>query len=225
MMGCSHTPGVGEGWTVRQVMSVPVHSAAPATGVKQLVRTLREHRISALPVVDGERRLLGVVSEADVLITGGGGVTAADLMTAPEVAVGPGLEVSEAARLMGEKGVRRLIVVDDDGRVIGIASRADLLKVYLRDDDAIKRDVQAIVRDVLWLDVSLSVQVSDGKVGIHGKVPRRSDRTSLQHSPGVVAVESAIAYDQDDTKLPSHPWDLWFRVAASSQGGEQEVTY
>lgn len=67
---------VGEGWTVRQVMSAPVHSAAPTTGVKQLVRTLREYGISALPVEDGEGRLLGVVSEADVLVTGSGGVTA-----------------------------------------------------------------------------------------------------------------------------------------------------
>ena len=230
MTGWGRTSEVVESWTVRQVMSAPVRTVAPATGVKQLVHTLREYWISALPVVDGDGRLLGVVSEADVLVKNGGGVTAADLMTAPAVAVGPDLELSEAALLMREKGVRRLIVVGYDGRVIGIASRADLLKVYLRDDDTIKRDVQAIVRDVLWLpDVGLTIKVSDGKVGIQGKVPSRGDANLItaltRRLPGVVAVKSAITYDQDDTKLPSHPRDLWFRVAARSRGREQEVTY
>jgi len=229
VMSWPHASEVVESWTVRHVMSAPVHIVAPAAGVRELVRTLREHGISALPVVDGEGRLLGVVSEADMLVTGGR-LTAAELMTAPAVTVGPDLELSRAAGLMREKAVRRLIVVDDSGHVIGVASRSDLLKMYLRDDDVIKRDVQAIVRDVLCLqDHGLLVKVRDGKVGIHGKVPRRSDANLItlltRRLPGVVAVKSAIAHDEDDTKLPSHPWDTWFSAAARSQGGKQEATY
>lgn len=104
------------------------------------------------------------------------GTNAGELTTAPAIIVGPDTLLHDAARTMRERGVRRLVVVDDDHRVVGIVSRIDLLKAYMRDDAATKSDVEAIVRDVLWLrDISLEMHVKGGVVSIDGKVGRKSD--------------------------------------------------
>jgi len=112
--------------------------------------------------------------------------------------------------------VRRLVVVDDDHRVVGIVSRIDLLKAYMRDDAAIKSDVEAIVRDVLWLrDLSLGIHVNDGVVSIDGKVRRKSDADLIaslaRRLAGVVEVRSSMAYDEDDARLSSDAREIWFR--------------
>lgn len=104
------------------------------------------------------------------------GTNAGELTTAPAIIVGPDTPLHDAARTMRERGVRRLVVVDDDHRVVGIVSRIDLLKAYMRDDAATKSDVEAIVRDVLWLrDISLEMHVKGGVVSIDGKVGRKSN--------------------------------------------------
>ena len=123
---------------VQDVMTIEVVVAQPTTPVKQVARLLADHRLSALPVVDGQGRVLGVVSEADLL---GAGrpvaerqppATAGAVMTSPAVTVDPQATVTEAARRMQAAGMKRLPVVAGSGRLVGIVSRADLLRPLTR---------------------------------------------------------------------------------------------
>lgn len=228
-----------ESWTVRRVMSAPARTVSPDTGVKEVVELLSRYGISGLPVVDADDRLLGVVSEADLLLkeekagedvrsrpfqlpgrrrvlSKAAGSNAGELMTAPAITVGPDTKLQDAARIMRERGVRRLVVVDEDHRVVGIVSRIDLLKAYMRDDAAIESDLEAIVKDVLWLqDVSLQVHVNGGIVSIDGKVGRKSDADLIVslacRLAGVVEVRASIPFDEDDTRLSSDAREIWFR--------------
>src|SRR4051794_921453 len=134
-------------WTVGDVMTRSVASVSLETSYRDAVDTLTDRRISAAPVVDADGRVLGVVSEADLLhkieaddAHGPGRVarpsrraaakahaaTAAQLMTAPAITIGPRASVGEAARRLEREGVKRMPVVDDDGRLIGIVARRDL---------------------------------------------------------------------------------------------------
>jgi CBS domain-containing protein len=198
-----------ESWTVRRVMSAPAVTATPHTGAGELARLLREHGVSGVPVVGEDGRPLGVVSEADLppAKEPSTAATAGELMSAPAITVSPEAWLSEAAGLMRERGVRRLVTVGRDGRVAGVVTRTDLLKVYLRDDAAIEREVGAIARDVLWLpDDSLSVRVHDGVVTLEGRLGRRSDAdlvvALVRRVPGVADAHAAIMFDEDDTRLP-----------------------
>jgi len=137
---------------------------------KEMAAALHENRVSAFPVLDDEGKVIGVVSEADLLtkealdggydgmpgmITGllrrqeqgkARGTTAADLMTHPAVTISPDAAVEDAARLMYRKKIKRLPVVDSDGHLIGILSRADVLSVFDRSDHEI-RTGGALLRD------------------------------------------------------------------------------
>lgn len=123
---------------VQDVMTIEVVVAQPTTPVKQVARLLADHRLSALPVVDGCGRVLGVVSEADLpgdgrpVADGQAAATAAGVMTSPAVAVMPQATVTEAASRMQAAGVKRLPVVAGSGRLVGIVSRADLLRPLTR---------------------------------------------------------------------------------------------
>ena len=149
-------------WNVASVMTTDVVTIAPGSVYKEVVERLRERRVSAAPVVDAERHVIGVVSEADLLLkeerpdgAPGGPLlhphgdaakaearNAAALMTAPAVTVTPQTTLTEAARLMHRRHVKRLPVVDDEGRLVGIVSRADLLHLFLRSDESIAREVR-----------------------------------------------------------------------------------
>jgi CBS domain-containing protein len=157
-------------WNVATVMTADVVTVGPGAVYKEVAERLRDHRVSAVPVVDAERRVIGVVSEADLLLKeerpdrplGGPLVhphgdaaraearNAAALMTSPAVTVGPEATLTEAARLMHRRHVKRLPVVDADGRLVGIVSRADLLQVFLRGDDAIATEVRVDVLGAHW---------------------------------------------------------------------------
>jgi CBS domain-containing protein len=151
--------------TVESVMTKQVVTARLDTPFKELVGLMAEHRVSGLPVVDRNGRLVGVVSEADTLAKqeyqGGtatrpwfagrvrrarwrksAGLTAADLMTTTAVTIGETATVSAAARLLAQKKVRRLCVVGEDGKLTGIVSRRDVITTFLRDDDAIRADIE-----------------------------------------------------------------------------------
>lgn len=123
-----------------------------------MAATLRDQRVSAFPVIDDGNKVIGVVSEADLLAKEAfagdvpgilhqrenarvNGLTAADLMTRPAVTIGPGEPVSGAARLMYSRRVKRLPVVAADGTLVGIVSRADVLAVYDRPDGEIRREI------------------------------------------------------------------------------------
>src|SRR5580698_4215227 len=143
---------------VKDVMTTRVVAVKMATTFKEMATRLRQHRVSAFPVVDDDERVVGVVSEADMLtkealvasaglrpdpptrlphrteFIKAGAVTAADLMSTPPITISPEELVSSAARLMYSFKVKRLPVVDDANHLVGIISRADVLSVYSRPD-------------------------------------------------------------------------------------------
>ncbi|WP_036329583.1 CBS domain-containing protein [Microbispora sp. ATCC PTA-5024] len=111
------------------------------------------------------------------------GETAAELMSAPAVTTRPFTSVVSAARLMSEHGVKRLPVVDDEGRLVGIVSRHDVLKVLARSDDDIAREVrEEVVDGALWADLSqVRADVAGGVVTLSGRLDRRGDARTLVH--------------------------------------------
>lgn len=116
--------------TVSDVMTARVHVASPLTPFKLLMRLIAENQVSAIPIVDQQSVPVGVVSESDLLLRVGGGV-ASDVMTSPAITVALDAGVTEAASLMRKKKVRRLVVVDQRGRIAGVVSRGDLLQARL----------------------------------------------------------------------------------------------
>jgi len=215
-------------WQVGDVMTREVVAVEATTSYREIVDVVLRRGVSAVPVVDGSLRVLGVVSEADLLHRveragepaqrrvfesrrrrGARGkseaLLAGGLMTAPAVSTHPEAPLSAAARLMDREQVKRLPVLDDLGRLVGIVSRADLLRVHLRSDAEIREDVvQEVLRRVLAVrDGLVTVTVRHGEVTLAGRLDRRSavdlaGRLAGQVS-GVVRVVNAIAYDADDT--------------------------
>jgi CBS-domain-containing membrane protein len=216
-------------WNVDDVMTEAVVSVGQAASYRDLVDLLVEHRFSAVPVVDPFERVVGVVSEADLLrkIEYAGdeeprffesrrrrgervkahGRTAGDLMSSPPVVAPSGTSIAAAARLMTREGVKRLPVVDDLGRLIGIVSRGDLLKVHLRPDDEILADIQnGVLRTFLADDLStVTAAVVNGVVTLAGRVDRWSaaDLAVRMVRPvaGVVDVIDELEYAFDDRNL------------------------
>ncbi|MCX4403190.1 MULTISPECIES: CBS domain-containing protein [unclassified Streptomyces] len=190
---------------VGSVMATEVVTARYGTPFKEVARLLTEHRISGLPVLDEDDKVLGVISETDLMVrqagipdpyetprrfrfTGltrgarrqaakGHARTAGQLMSVPPVTVHAEETIAEAARTMAGSRVERLPVVDDEDRVVGIVTRRDLIQVFLQPDDVIRREVidEVLVR-TLWLGPStVEVAVYEGVVTLTGHVERRSE--------------------------------------------------
>lgn len=212
-------------WTVSDVMTTKVVVAVASATYRELVDLIIGRRIGAVPVVDEDLRVVGVVSETDLLrkieYAGDGeprlfesrrhrdergkasGRTAQELMTAPAVVVLRSSSITAAARLMDQEDVTHLPVTDDLGRLVGIVSRGDLLRVHLRPDDEILADLDSGVLAPLSLTSTVSVAVQQGTVTLAGNAERRSTaelaaRLSRQ-IPGVVQVLADIDFDYDDT--------------------------
>jgi CBS domain-containing protein len=202
--------------TVRSVMTTPVVAVTPDAQFKEIARTLAEYRISAVPVIDEGGRVTGVVSEADllhkeemrggydqVLATGyqvrsrkAHAGTADRLMTSPVVTIGPDASVEDAASKLGHSDVRRLFVVEGDGRLIGVLARADVLRLFLVSDEVIRDRVLAAV------PTGVTATVDEGVVQLGGCVPRRSQALAAIRIawalPGVVGVTGAVQHEFDD---------------------------
>lgn len=217
-------------WQVRDVMSTDVVTVPADTPYRKIVDVLTERNISAVPVVDDFGRVLGVVSEADLLHkiefvgqpherrvfergrrrtarTKAEAAVAAELMTTPAITTHPETSLTAAAKTMNREQVKRLPVVDDLGRPVGIVTRSDLLKVHLRPDTDIRQDVEReVLRRVLAVEEGMiNVIVEDGVVRLVGRVDRRSSaeiagRLAAQVS-GVVEVINDLGYDFDDSRL------------------------
>jgi CBS domain-containing protein len=223
---------------VKDVMTTRVTSVNGTAPFKEVAESLIAHGVSALPVVDGEGHVIGVVSEADLLHKeefkeryyregyqpplrtrlrhrlgqeGGGGRakargdTAAELMTAPAVTIRPHASIVSAVRLMTERGVKRLPVVDADGLLQGIVSRRDLLKVFVRSDADIAEEVREnILGHSLWAEPNnATATVAHGIVTLAGRMHRRGDAqlaARITHRVnGVVDVIDNLEWDVDDT--------------------------
>lgn len=200
-------------------MTTSVVAVRRDASFKEMAAMLRSRRISAFPVIDGRDRVIGVVSESDLLVkeavqTEGSsliaalrhireddkavGITAGDLMTSPAITIGPEAAVEEAARILYDRRVKRLPVVNAAGRLLGIVSRTDVLAVYGRADEQIRAE---IVRAVLPGIVpgprqNLKVAVQDGIVTISGKPLTEATSKALldavRHIQGVVAVRDRL---------------------------------
>ena len=197
---------------VQDVMTIEVVVAHPTTRVKQVADLLAGHGLSALPVIDGQGRVLGVVSETDLFgdsqRPAGGPVatTAGEVMTSPAVTVSPHATLTEAARRMQADGLKRLPVVAGSGRLIGIVSRADLLRPLVRPDEHISRDVEELLERKLLVAAGVEVEVRDGIVTLTGQLERRSLISILvglaDGIEGVVRVKDWLTFDYDDTGVP-----------------------
>jgi len=194
---------------VQDVMTIEVVVAHPTTPVKQVADLLAGHGLSGLPVIDGQGRVLGVVSETDLFgdsqRPAGGPVatTAGEVMTSPAVTVSPHATLTEAARRMQADGLKRLPVVAGSGRLIGIVSRADLLRPLVRPDEHISRDVEELLERKLLVAAGVEVEVRDGIVTLTGQLERRSLISILvglaDGIEGVVRVEDWLTFAYDDT--------------------------
>lgn len=212
---------------IRELMTRDVATVTPGTTLKEVARVLTRRGISGVPVVDTGGRVLGVVSEADVLLKERGpegrpaprfawftdgrdpaadakvaARTAAEAMTAPAVTIGPERPASAAARIMLERGINRLPVVKD-GVLVGIVTRADLVRAFTRPDAVLAREIRTdVVERAMWLSRDqIDVTVVDGEVALAGDVETRVDAEVLEllaaRVPGVVAVSSRVRWRTD----------------------------
>jgi CBS domain-containing protein len=205
--------------TVKDVMTTTVVAVKQGASYKEMAALLRKYRVSAFPVLDDDQKVIGIVSEADLLAKaalnadrGGAitamvhrkelekadGVTAGDLMTSNVVTVKPDDTVEQAARLMYHLQVKRLPVVDAGGYLVGIVSRADLLTVFDRPDQEIRAEiVDNVIRHEFLVDPALFiVTVADGVVTVTG-APETADLghrivDKIRHVQGVVAVHDKL---------------------------------
>ncbi|MFJ9863853.1 CBS domain-containing protein [Streptomyces sp. NPDC101165] len=194
--------------SVGDLMTPTVVSVQPGTPFTEIAHLLDEYGITAVPVVDDEARPVGVVSRADLLrkqTSADVGSTARDLMTSPAVVAEPGWNAVRAARTMERRRVKRLPVVDDGGRIIGVISRSDLVQLFLRRDRAIEEEIleDVVVRTLGLTPSALTVEVTDGRVTLSGSVERRSlvpvTVRLCEGIDGVVHVVNRLGFDRDDT--------------------------
>lgn len=231
---------------VSDVMTRRVVALSRTATFKDIVKAMRQWKVSALPVLEEENRVVGVVSEADLLrkeeyrggdpdrydrlerlsdLVKAGAVTAEELMTAPAVTVHAGETLGQAARTMARAKVKRLPVVSDEGTLLGIVSRSDLLKVYLRGDEDIAEEIRhEVVAHLFPAPLEpVRVDVHDGVVQLTGRI---RDTTLVPVATrlvlaveGVVDVECALAgpprVPDLDADLPGDDPARWSRRAGS----------
>jgi CBS domain-containing protein len=208
---------------VKSVMTKRVISVEPRTPLKEVARLLVSKRVSGLPVVDEDGSVLGVVSEGDILVKERGrpgratlldhlldsnddeatkhdARDAADAMTSPPITIRPDRPIAEAAALMLDRSVNRLPVVDHHGKLLGIVTRADLVRAFVREDEAIEKEIREdVILRTLWnTPERFRIDVDRGEVTIEGEV---SDAESadllarfIERVPGVVGIRSRVTW-------------------------------
>ena len=196
---------------VAQLMEPDVVTVRPTATLKDAAALLVRHRISGLPVCTADGRVVGVISQADIVRkelgeSESGAVTVSDAMTSPAITIGSAVPVGAAAKLMTARRVNRLPVVDGD-RLVGIVTRHDLVRVFDRSDDAIADDIRVRLASPRYTPERHTVTfgVSHGVVTLEGSVYYQSDRAVIEGMardvPGVVAVDSKLDYLHPDPSL------------------------
>lgn len=218
--------------TVAEVMTRDVVTVGPDMPLKEAATVISEHGVSGVPVCDDDGAVVGVLSESDLLVKQSGmrprgglfsllaepseptdlvkvhAHTAGRAMTAPAITVAPEATVTEAARLMLERNLNRLPVVDD-GRLVGIVTRADLVRLFTRSDEDIAREIrESVARRMLWIEPErLQVDVDKGEVVLGGTVDTQSEEDMLLKLvplvPGVVGVRSELRWEIDRAGRPA----------------------
>jgi CBS-domain-containing membrane protein len=210
--------------TVKDVMTTRVVSVKRDTSFRSMAAALRDCRVSAFPVLDDDGKVIGLVSEADMLakealdsephgmpgmIAGllrrkeyekARGTTAGDLMSRPPITVAPDDTLERAARLMYTRKVKRLPVVDESGQLVGIIGRSDLLAVFDRSDEEILKAItdDIVLNQFLADPNALHVTVENGVVTLSGVLETSSVGHEIvdqaRHAQGVVAVRDRLSY-------------------------------
>jgi CBS domain-containing protein len=214
-------------------MTTDVLTVRADVSLKEAAALMAERGISGLPVVDLGGQVAGVLSEGDILFKETGHTprrgfvdrllsqppdeldakltarTAGEAMTSPALTIGPGRPLAVAANTMIERGVKRLPVVDDAGKLVGIVTRADLVRAFVRSDEAILREIREdVIRRSLWLEPdNLVVVVEAGEVRLAGEVETKAEAELIpefvQRVPGVVSVLSKLSWRENGHR-PAH---------------------
>jgi CBS-domain-containing membrane protein len=205
--------------TVQEIMTTRVIWVKKDATFREMATALHEHRVSAFPVVDDDQKVIGVVSEADLLakealsdpgpvaelvhrkdVRKAEGLTADELMTRPPVTAAPDDPLEQAARMMHFMQVKRLPVVNSGGQLVGIISRADVLAVFDRPDEDIRKDVAdgLLLHEFLIDSRQFRVTVESGVATMEGTPETAALGHALirkaRHVPGVVAVRDRLSY-------------------------------
>jgi CBS domain-containing protein len=212
---------------VRDLMSGDVQTLTPETPLRDAAATLISRDISGAPVCDVEGHVVGVLSESDIIfkergaetepsrllswladaVVGGAFAkqaarTAGEAMTSPAIVVAPNSTVAVVARVMTERGVNRLPVVEN-GQLVGIVTRTDLVRAFSRPDEEIREELADMVLHQLWIPLEyVQIAVDDGQVTLDGQVETRTEAELVPafaaRVPGVVSVESRLGWEDDD---------------------------
>ncbi len=226
---------------VEDMMTREVWTVRSETPLKEAAEILARQRVSGLPVIDADNRVVGVLSEGDILFKERGKTeekgflasllelglpdvdsklaarTAGEAMTAPAVTIGPKRPLAEAANKMIENGVNRLPVVDQDGKLLGIVTRADLVRAFVRSDDEILHDIREdVIQRTLWIaPETIEVSVQNGEVQLSGTVETKTDAelipTFVQRVPGVVSVISKLRWHEENERSRGSRLLLWHK--------------
>lgn len=228
--------------TVRDVMTTGVIVVKESTPLKEVAQILIDKGISGVPVVDEAGTVVGVVSEGDLLFKETGpdvvrkhrlgrlfgdqktaaarerklqATTAGEAMTSPAIAIRPSQTLAEAARLMTGQLVNRLVVLDGQ-KLVGIVTRADLVRALVRTDDELVDTIrEEVLLRIMWLDpAAFKVDVTHGVATISGHAERRSTAEAIETAvamvPGIVGVKADITWSLEDANIRPVTVDAFF---------------
>lgn len=213
---------------LHDLMTTSVITIGPEAPLKEAARRMIEAGVSGLVVTDDDGALVGVITEADFVKTESDrrarkrarllrwftaddempseGRTVGDVMTSHVITLPPDADHAEAARVMRNVGIKRIPVVDDDRRLLGLVSRSDILRAFARPDAEILGEItDHIMREVLWIEPRKArVSCEDGNVTLAGQLETRSDAQLLveltRRIDGVVSVKDNLTWEIDNTK-------------------------
>jgi CBS domain-containing protein len=229
---------------VADIMTAPVLTVSPGTSLKDAATIMVEKGITGLPVVDSDGRVIGVVSETQILVEEQAepeqkslagrlfahgeasprekvnAPTVGDTMTAPAITIDPDASVSRAATMMLESNVHRLLVTDAGGTLVGIVTRVDLMRAFVRPDEALEREIRGVIAMFSVDAEGVGLAVEKGEVRLAGtvdsKIVAEAIPVLVQRVPGVVAVTGELEW-RWDPELP-HDRDVLAPPRASEEG-------